>query len=71
MAEALLEGLRNKEIGQKLNLAERSVKAHMWKMFNFFLSDMEGIPRVKLAMYLHENKALLGIRCRACGEYEA
>ena len=39
VAEGLLLGLRNKEIADRIGLSERTVKAHLCRMFSNFRID--------------------------------
>jgi len=53
VAELLLLGHGNKEIGKKLGMALRTVKAHMNKMFlKAGVTDEKKIPRIRLAVML-------------------
>ena len=52
IANLLLKGYENKEIGTFLHMKKRAVKAHFTRMFaRFGITD--GIKRVKLAVLLY------------------
>jgi DNA-binding NarL/FixJ family response regulator len=54
VAELLLQGCTNKDIANDLGIAERTVKAHMAKMFLWFgIGNRSGIKRVRLAVLLN------------------
>jgi ATP/maltotriose-dependent transcriptional regulator MalT len=52
VAELLLQACSNREIAQALGMAERTVKAHLHKMFLKF-GIRGGIKRVRLAVLLY------------------
>jgi DNA-binding NarL/FixJ family response regulator len=68
VAEALLDGLSNEDIGKRTNMAMRTAKAHLANLAARVLVGDHGIKRVRLAVALHEQRHMLGIRCAACGE---
>lgn len=57
VAELLMLGCGQAEIGKELNLAPRTVKMYFTKMFTRTgLSDFTGVKRVKLAVILHRER---------------
>ena len=58
IAELLLQGCENDEIGKRLNIARRTVKAHFNRLFVRF-GITTGIKRVKLATLLYRRQLCL------------
>jgi Bacterial regulatory proteins, luxR family len=58
IAELLLQGCENDEIGKKLKIARRTVKAHFNRLFVRF-GITNGIKRVKLATLLYRRQLCL------------
>ncbi len=55
--ELLLQGCSNKEIGNRLGMAERTVKAHMNRLFlKYQINDPNKIKRVELAVKIYQEK---------------
>lgn len=53
----LLQGCDNKEIAKELNMAERTVKAHFYRLFlKYRITDFTGIKRVKLATMIYRER---------------
>jgi DNA-binding CsgD family transcriptional regulator len=55
IAELLLQGCDNEEIGKQLNIARRTVKAHFNRLFLRF-GIQNGVKRVKLATLLYRRQ---------------
>ena len=55
IAELLLQGCDNEEIGKQLNIARRTVKAHFNRLFLRF-GIQDGVKRVKLATLLYRRQ---------------
>jgi hypothetical protein len=55
IVDLLLQGCDNSEIARKLNMAERTVKAHFNRLFLRF-GIRDGIKRVKLATLLYRRE---------------
>lgn len=55
VVELLLEGCDNEEIGKRLGMALRTVKAHMNRMFLRY-QIQGGVKRVKLAVLLYKER---------------
>jgi len=67
-AELLLQGMSGVEIAQSMGIKVRTVKMRNWKLFQQFRVPEGVIKHVFLAVKLHDQRHILGIRCQACGE---
>ncbi len=72
IAELLLCAESSDDIARALNRAPRTIRLHFSNMYRKF--GLRGnalyVPRLKLAMLIHERHEALGIRCQTC-EYLA
>ena len=68
VGECVMNGLKNKEIAQRLNITIRTVKHHICTMFIKRQIPSWKLQRILLAVNLHANRTELGIKCQACGE---
>jgi|GraSoiStandDraft_60_1057301.scaffolds.fasta_scaffold408583_2 hypothetical protein len=64
IVELLLEGCSNREIAETLKMKQRTVKAHLNRLFMRF-GVSQGIKRVKLATMLYRETSSLSRK--ACG----
>jgi hypothetical protein len=62
IADLLLQGYDNAEIGKELNIAPRTVKAYFNRLFTRFNIE-SGIKRVKLATLLYRRQLWLEKTC--------
>ena len=61
----LLRGYDNADIGKELNMARRTVKAHMNRLFiKYGLNDFQGVKRVKLAVIVYWERRAAGIETK-------
>jgi hypothetical protein len=70
IARLLLEATRPAEMAARLELPVAIIHSHMSDLYQKFKipSGPSHNRRVQLALRIHEQRAILGIRCRACGE---
>lgn len=68
IAQLLFEGCGPTEIAERLRRRETVIHYYLRRMYRKAgLSDARA-QIVQLALLLHEQRAILGIRCQACGE---
>lgn len=70
VGELLLQAYGNHEMAEHLNRDVDTVKRHIVSIYRKFQLAEDGIhsPRVQVALFLHEFRVELGVRCQACGE---
>ncbi len=72
IAELLLCAKSSDDIARALNRAPRTIRLHFSNMYRKF--GLRGnalyVPRLKLALLIHERHEALGVRCQTC-EYLA
>ena len=66
--EYLLNGFRNHEIAKKMRIADRTAKQYVNRLAVKFDINHERIPRIQIAVKVHEIRGVLGVKCQACGE---
>ncbi len=68
IAELLLCAQSSDEIARALNRSPATIKHHFSKMYRKF--GLRGhalyVPRLKLALLIHEQRQALGVRCETC-----
>ena len=57
LVELLLQGLSNREIGARMGIQERTVKAYLHRLYiKHGISEMNRIKRIVLAVKLYEGR---------------